>query len=51
MAENGNKPLSPESSAYLHESLGKMRTKVNEFFDTLEFTNDPTGRKVAVITT
>jgi len=35
----------------LNENLTKMRGKINEFFDKLEFTNDVEGKKVAVITT
>jgi hypothetical protein len=50
MHENGNQPLSVETMAYLNENLSKMRIKINEFFDRLEFTNDAEGKKVAVIT-
>jgi len=35
----------------LNENLTKMRGKINEFFDKLEFTNDVEGKKIAVITT
>lgn len=35
----------------MNDNLAKMRGKINEFFDKLEFTNDVEGKKVAVITT
>lgn len=44
MQENVNKPMSPEAMVYICEWLAKLRAKVNEFFDKLEFKNDTEGR-------
>ena len=47
--ENGE--LSAERLAYLNDSIEKMRTKIDSFFDQLDFKNEDSGRRVATITT